>query len=74
MLSAPSPPQAVIVGGGIAGLASASALALAGWQCTVLERHHPQRRIGHGMLLPASSRAALDQLGVKGLAGAQRAD
>jgi 2-polyprenyl-6-methoxyphenol hydroxylase-like FAD-dependent oxidoreductase len=67
MLSAPSPPQAVIVGGGIAGLASACALALGGWQCTVLERHHPQQRRGHGMLLPASSRAALDQLGVKGL-------
>ena len=70
MLSAPSPPQAVIVGGGIAGLASASALALEGWQCTVLERHHPQQRVGHGLLLPATSRAALDQLGVKGLEGA----
>ncbi len=70
MLSAPSPPHAVIVGGGIAGLASASALASSGWQCTVLERHHPQRRIGHGLLLPASSREALDQLGVTGLEGA----
>jgi aspartate/methionine/tyrosine aminotransferase len=67
MLSAPSPPEAVIVGGGIAGLASAISLALTGWHCTILEPRLGRTRSGHGLLLPPSSRGALDRLGVAGL-------
>jgi len=57
-------PQAVIVGGGIAGLASAIGLARAGWRCTMLEPSSHQRGLGHGMLLPPPARAALERLGV----------
>jgi hypothetical protein len=70
MLSVPTPPAAVIVGGGIAGLASAISLAVAGWRCTVLEPSLLRSRTGHGLLLPAASRVALDRLGVAGLAQA----
>lgn len=67
MLCVPTPPEAVIVGGGIAGLASAISLSLGGWRCTVIEPRLLRSRSGHGLLLPSSSRGALDRLGVAGL-------
>ena len=64
LTTTPTPHQAIIVGGGIAGLASAIGLACAGWRCTVLEPSPHQRGLGHGMLVPPPARAALEQLGV----------
>ncbi|WP_449431631.1 bifunctional tRNA (5-methylaminomethyl-2-thiouridine)(34)-methyltransferase MnmD/FAD-dependent 5-carboxymethylaminomethyl-2-thiouridine(34) oxidoreductase MnmC [Pseudomonas putida] len=38
--AAPGPRQALVIGAGLAGSASAASLARRGWQVTVLERHH----------------------------------
>ena len=58
------------MGGGIAGLASALALTRIGWRCTILEQDAQRRRPGQGLLLPPSGRAALERLGVAGIAAA----
>jgi len=55
----PAPAQAVIVGGGIAGLAAAITLGRKGWVCTVLEQDAKRLRSGQGLLLPPSGRDAL---------------
>ena len=64
---APDAPHALMIGGGIAGLASAIALGNRGWRCTVLERDPGRRRRGQGLLLPPSGREALRTLGVTGI-------
>jgi salicylate hydroxylase len=62
--------HALIVGGGIAGLATAIGLARLGWQCTILERDPVQRRVGHGLLLPAAGRTSLERLGLRDIEAA----
>ncbi len=57
-------PRAVIVGGGIGGLASAIALDRAGWRVTVLERENSPGEIGAGISLWPNALAALDALHV----------
>ncbi|MDG4797062.1 FAD-dependent oxidoreductase [Micromonospora sp. WMMD1082] len=49
-----TPPSAVVVGGGIAGLSSALALHRAGWQVTVLERQPEFGEVGAGLSLMAN--------------------
>ena len=54
---------ATVVGGGIAGLASAVALKQAGWQVTVLERAPAFDEIGAGLALTGNAMAALKAIG-----------
>jgi 2-polyprenyl-6-methoxyphenol hydroxylase-like FAD-dependent oxidoreductase len=54
---------AMIVGGGIAGLAAAVALAQGGWQATVLERAPGFGEVGAGLAITGNGMAALDALG-----------
>jgi 2-polyprenyl-6-methoxyphenol hydroxylase-like FAD-dependent oxidoreductase len=56
--------KAVIVGGGIGGLASALALARRGWQVEVLERAPEFTEVGAGLSLWPNGLRALDALGV----------
>ncbi|HEU5420599.1 MAG TPA: FAD-dependent monooxygenase [Streptosporangiaceae bacterium] len=56
--------KAVIVGGGIGGLASAVALSRAGWQVEVLERAPDFTEVGAGLSLWQNGLRALDALGV----------
>src|SRR5687767_9278317 len=58
------PPTAVIVGGGIGGLASAYALLRSGWRVTVLERAPQFAAIGAGLSLWPNALRALDVLGL----------
>jgi 2-polyprenyl-6-methoxyphenol hydroxylase-like FAD-dependent oxidoreductase len=53
---------AVVAGGGIAGLASAIALAQAGWQATVLERAPAFAEVGAGVALSGNGVTALGAL------------
>jgi 2-polyprenyl-6-methoxyphenol hydroxylase-like FAD-dependent oxidoreductase len=55
---------AVVVGGGIGGLAAGIALGRAGWQVTVLERSETPGGIGAGISLWPNAIAALDALDV----------
>ncbi|ACQ79353.1 monooxygenase FAD-binding [Beutenbergia cavernae DSM 12333] len=55
---------ATVVGGGIAGLASATALARAGWRTTVVERTGSFGEVGAGVAIPRNGIAALRSLGV----------
>lgn len=55
--------RAVVVGAGIAGLASAVALARTGWQVTVLERAPELRELGAGLGMSRNALAALRGLG-----------
>ena len=55
---------AIVVGGGIAGLAAAVALLREGWGVTVLERSAELGEVGAGLGLTANGLAALDALGV----------
>jgi 2-polyprenyl-6-methoxyphenol hydroxylase-like FAD-dependent oxidoreductase len=55
---------AVVVGGGIAGLASATGLLQAGWRVMVLEREPAFGEIGAGVAITVNGMAALDALGV----------
>jgi 2-polyprenyl-6-methoxyphenol hydroxylase-like FAD-dependent oxidoreductase len=57
-------PRAVVVGGGIGGLATGIALGRAGWHVTVLERETTPGEIGAGISLWPNALAALDALGV----------
>ena len=61
---------AIVVGGGIGGLASAVALAQAGWRVTVLERAPAFGEVGAGLATTGNGMTALAALG---LAGAARA-
>jgi 2-polyprenyl-6-methoxyphenol hydroxylase-like FAD-dependent oxidoreductase len=54
---------ATVVGGGIAGLAAAVALAQAGWQATVLERAPHFGEVGAGLAITGNGMVALDALG-----------
>ena len=56
--------KAVIIGGGIAGLASALALTRRGWQVEVLERAPEFTEVGAGLSLWPNALRALDALGV----------
>lgn len=55
---------ATVVGGGIAGLASAVALAQAGWAVTVLERAPEFGEVGAGLALTRNGMNALEAIGV----------
>lgn len=66
-------PGALIVGGGIAGLACAVALARIGWPCTILEKDSARLRSGQGLLLPASGHSSLQRLGVGNVEAVSRA-
>jgi len=57
---------AVVVGGGIGGLASAVALADAGWRTTVLERARELGEVGAGVALTPNAVASLGGLGLDG--------
>jgi 2-polyprenyl-6-methoxyphenol hydroxylase-like FAD-dependent oxidoreductase len=56
--------KAIIIGGGIAGLASALALTRRGWQAEVLERAPEFTEAGAGLSLWPNVLRALDALGV----------
>ena len=56
--------KAIIVGGGIAGLASALALTRRGWQVEVLERAPEFIEVGAGLSVWPNALRALDALGV----------
>jgi 2-polyprenyl-6-methoxyphenol hydroxylase-like FAD-dependent oxidoreductase len=56
--------KAVVIGGGIAGLASALALTRHGWQVEVLERAPEFTEVGAGLSLWVNALRALDALGV----------
>src|SRR5262249_58105158 len=56
--------RAIIIGGGIAGLASALALTRHGWQVEVLERAPGFTEAGAGLSLWPNALRALDALGV----------
>lgn len=58
--------QAVVVGGGIGGLAAAIGLHRIGWDVTVLERADTLADAGAGISLAANGIHALDELGVGG--------
>ncbi|MGK5631780.1 FAD-dependent monooxygenase [Streptomyces sp. URMC 123] len=56
--------SAVVVGGGIGGLAAAIGLRLIGWEVTVVERAAALADVGAGISLHANGLRALDALGV----------
>jgi 2-polyprenyl-6-methoxyphenol hydroxylase-like FAD-dependent oxidoreductase len=56
--------RALIVGGGIAGLATASVLHRARWDVEVVERDTARPDSGTGLYLPGNGARALDRLGV----------
>ena len=56
--------RAIVVGGGIAGLASAVSLAQAGWQATVLERAPAFGEVGAGLAITGNGMEALAAIGV----------
>lgn len=56
--------RAIVVGGGIGGLAAAIALHRRGWQVTVLERAAELREVGAGLTLMANALRGLDALGL----------
>ena len=58
--------RAIIIGGGIGGLATAIALQHAGWDAHVYERTSTHRGVGAGLVLWANAIRALDALGVAG--------
>ena len=68
--------RAEIVGGGLAGLAGALALARRGWSVRVHERAAELREIGAGLYLKENGLRALDDMGISGdaLARATRLD
>ncbi|MFF8394893.1 FAD-dependent monooxygenase [Streptomyces sp. NPDC016172] len=55
---------AVVVGGGIGGLAAAIGLRRIGWEVTVVERAFTLEDVGAGISLAANGLRALDELGV----------
>lgn len=65
--------SAVVVGGGIGGLAAAVALRRTGWDVTVLERSAGVGEIGAGLTLMANAQRALRELGLATIVGADAA-
>jgi FAD-dependent urate hydroxylase len=59
------PDRVLVVGGGVAGLATARALYRRGIECDVVERAQGWTHPGAGMYLPANSVRALDRLGLQ---------
>ena len=62
----PSPMKALIIGGGIGGLAAAIALRRVGYETEVFERAPELAEVGSGLSLWGNALAALDRLGVLG--------
>jgi 2-polyprenyl-6-methoxyphenol hydroxylase-like FAD-dependent oxidoreductase len=62
---AADPLTATVVGGGIAGLASAVSLAQAGWHVTVLERKPAFGEVGAGLAITGNGMTALAALGLR---------
>ncbi|MEV4225450.1 FAD-dependent oxidoreductase [Nonomuraea sp. NPDC049725] len=58
--------SAVVIGGGIGGLATALALTRTGWQVTLLEQAREVRAAGAGITLAPNAVRALDWLGLGG--------
>ncbi|MEU7990824.1 FAD-dependent monooxygenase [Streptosporangium canum] len=56
--------KAIVVGGGIGGLATALGLRRAGWQVTMLERATAFQQVGAGLTLAPNAVRALDFLGL----------
>lgn len=56
--------DAIVCGGGLAGLAAATALGRVGWNVRLLERGDALREIGGGIYLKQNALLALDKLGV----------
>ncbi|RSN52079.1 monooxygenase, partial [Amycolatopsis sp. WAC 04182] len=56
--------KAVVIGGGIGGLASVVALRRKGWEVGVLERAAAVEPVGSGLAVAANALKALDTLGV----------
>jgi 2-polyprenyl-6-methoxyphenol hydroxylase-like FAD-dependent oxidoreductase len=56
--------RALVIGGGIGGLAAAIALQRIGWQVAVYERAPELREVGAGLSLWANAVRALDKLGI----------
>jgi 2-polyprenyl-6-methoxyphenol hydroxylase-like FAD-dependent oxidoreductase len=56
--------RAVVVGGGIGGLAAAAALVSTGWRVTVCERARTLEPVGAGISLWPNALWALDTIGV----------
>ena len=65
MATGERPDRVLVVGGGIAGLATARALYRRGVECDVVERAEGWKHPGAGMYLPANSVRALDRLGLQ---------
>ncbi|MGK4905523.1 FAD-dependent oxidoreductase [Streptomyces albus] len=61
----PAPGTAVVVGAGVAGLATALGLRRAGWRVTVLERRTRLERYGTAFGIHPTAQAALDRLGAQ---------
>ena len=55
---------ALIVGGGIGGLAAAIALRQAGWEPRILERAQSPQELGFDLMLASNAQAALRELGI----------
>ncbi len=64
LTSGPSPPTALIVGGGIGGLAAGIALRRAGWRVRIFERAATPRELGFALSLAPNAVAALKALAV----------
>ena len=62
-------PTAVVVGGGIAGLASAIALSQSGWRPTVLEQALAFGEVGAGLSISGNGMTALAVLGLNAAVG-----
>lgn len=64
--------RALVIGGGIGGLATAIALRKIGWEVTVFERSDELREVGAGLAIWANAVRALERLGVAGPVRAMR--
>jgi 2-polyprenyl-6-methoxyphenol hydroxylase-like FAD-dependent oxidoreductase len=61
-----TPPRALIIGGGIGGMAAGIALRRIGWEVQVFERAPQPAEVGAGLSLWANAIHALDRLGLTG--------